>query len=91
MQLGLKDSQVPADVMEAAKESATVYAKRLSNFEEVGNFGRDLGAFYMFFRASAVGAARALQSVGPGFRSAKAVEADLPQYIKGNPEAFSIF
>lgn len=88
---GLKDSQVPADVMEAAKESATVYAKRLSNFEEVGNFGRDLGAFYMFFRASAVGAARALQSVGPGFRSAKAVEADLPQYIKGNPEALASF
>jgi len=88
---GLKDSQVPTETMEAAKETATVYAKRLSNFEEVGNFGRNMGALFMFFRASAVGAARALQSVGPAFRNAEAVEADLPESIRFNPEALETF
>ena len=88
---GLKDNQVPKEVMDAAKSSAAVYAKRLSNFEEVGEFGRTLGAFYMFFRASAVGAARALQTIGPSMMRESEVESNLPDYIKYDPQRLATF
>jgi hypothetical protein len=68
-----------------------VYAKRLSNFEEVGEFGRTFGAFYMFFRASAVGAARALQTIGPSMMRESEVESNLPDYIKYDPQRLATF
>ena len=88
---GLKDNQVPKEVMNAAKSSAAVYAKRLSNFEEVGEFGRSFGALFMFFRASAVGAARALQTIGPGMMRESEVESNLPDYIINDPKRLATF
>jgi len=88
---GLKDNQVSKEVMNAAKSSAAVYAKRLSNFEEVGELGRAFGAFFMFFRASAVGAARALQTIGPGMMRESEVESNLSDYIKNDPQRLATF
>jgi hypothetical protein len=88
---GLKDNQVPKEVMNAAKSSSAVYAKRLSNFEEVGQLGRSLGAFFMFFRASAVGAARALQTIGPGMMRESEIENNLPDYIRNDSQRLATF
>ena len=88
---GLTREQTSPEVILAANEEAAAYAKRLSNFEEMGTSGRTLGGLFMFFRASAVGAARAAQSIGPAFRNQEALEAQLPDYILGNPEALKNF
>ena len=88
---GLTREQTSPEVIQAANEEAAAYAKRLSNFEEMGTAGRTLGGLFMFFRASAVGAARAAQSIGPAFRNQEALEAQLPDYILGNPEALKNF
>ena len=78
-----------AEVEKAAKEKATVYAKRLANFEEVGKMGKEIGAWFMFFRPSATGAVRALESIAPALRSWESVQANLPDTIKNNPEALA--
>ena len=77
---------VPADIEKGAREEAAAYAKRLSNFEEMGTAGRTMGGFYMFFRASSVGATRALETVGPAFRDFSDLEQQTPDYIKNSPE-----
>lgn len=54
-----------------AREDASVkgitYAKNLANFEQVGNLGKVMGAFFMFFRPSATGAVRAIEAIAPAF------------------------
>jgi len=52
-----------------AQIRAAAYAKNLANFEQVGELGKAMGAFYMFFRPSATGAVRAIEAVAPAFRS----------------------
>jgi len=74
---------------EAAKQTATVYAKQLANFEEVGEWGKGLGAMFVFFRPSATGAVRAFESIGPMLRTWESVQASLPDTIKKNPEALA--
>ncbi len=88
-----------------AREEATVeavaYAKELANFEQVGEYGRALGALYMFIRPSATGAARAIEAVVPAFRdmpgtkwafgTTKDVADTLPEGIRNDPEAMKAF
>jgi hypothetical protein len=50
-----------------AEVEAAAFAKNLANFEQVGEWGKTIGAFYMFFRPAATGAVRAIQSLAPGF------------------------
>ena len=83
---GKTGNSVPENVRRAAVEEATVYAKRLSNFEEIGEMGRTAGAFFMYFRPSAVGATRALESIAPALRNKAEVQATLPEYIRRSPE-----
>jgi hypothetical protein len=64
-----------------AKTHAAVFTKNLANFEQVGEFGKAWGAFYMFFRPAATGAVRAIEAVAPAFTSLKAAEARLPPEI----------
>jgi Large polyvalent protein associated domain 38 len=45
----------------SAKIRAAAYVKNLANFEQVGEMGKTFGAFYMYFRASATGAVRAVE------------------------------
>lgn len=50
-----------------AEVEAAAFAKNLANFEQVGEWGKTIGAFYMFFRPAATGAVRAIQSLAPAF------------------------
>jgi hypothetical protein len=57
-----------ADALADAKARAVEYAKNLANFEQVGKYGKEAGAIFMFFRPAATGAARAIESLAPAFR-----------------------
>jgi len=74
---------------EAAKQIGTVYAKQLANFEEVGEWGKGLGAMFVFFRPSATGAVRAFESIGPMLRTWESVQKSLPETITKNPQALA--
>jgi len=50
-----------------AKTKAAVFTKNLANFEQVGEWGKGMGAMFMFFRPSATGAVRAVESFAPAF------------------------
>ena len=71
---------------EAAATEASAWVKNLANFEKVGEYGRELGAAYMFIRPSATGAVRAIEAVLPAFTTEKQERADLPPQI-ANDEA----
>jgi hypothetical protein len=73
----------------AAKEVGAVYAKQLANFEEVGEWGKTLGALFVFFRPSATGAVRAFESIGPMLRSWESVKKSLPDTITKDPKALA--
>jgi len=50
-----------------AEIQAVEYAKNLANFEQVGQWGKGMGALYMFFRPAATGAVRAIEATAPLF------------------------
>lgn len=52
-----------------ARKPAAAFAKGLANFEETGLKGKTLGALFMFYRASATGAVRAIESAAPAISS----------------------
>jgi hypothetical protein len=52
-----------------ARKPAAAFAKGLANFEETGLKGKTLGALFMFYRASATGAVRAIESLAPAMSS----------------------
>jgi hypothetical protein len=76
---------------EAATIRAVAYAKNLANFEQVGDWGKAMGAFYMFFRPAATGAVRAIESAIPAFRTLDGALESLPQNIKEDPAALKTF
>lgn len=57
-----------AEAEEDAKTRATYYSKNLANFEQVGDYGKLFGAFYMFARPAATGAVRAIEALSPLMR-----------------------
>jgi hypothetical protein len=72
----------------AAKIRAASTTKNLANFEQVGEYGKVMGALYMFFRPSATGAVRAIESITPMlWRSLERAERNMPEHIKNNLEA----
>ena len=62
-----------------ASVKAAGYVKNLANFEQVGQWGKGLGAIFMFFRPSATGAVRAIESLVPLFRNIDTAIAGLPE------------
>jgi hypothetical protein len=70
-----------------AKIKAAVFTKNLANFEQVGEWGRGMGALYMFFRPSATGAVRAIEATAPAFTPLSWAEKRLPPEIADNPVA----
>ena len=74
-----------------AQEQATVYAKRLANFEEVGDWGKAMGAAFMFFRPSATGAVRATEAISPMLRKWENVEKELPDTIRKDKKALATY
>jgi hypothetical protein len=71
----------------AAAVEAGAWVKNLANFENVGEYGRELGAAYMFIRTSATGAVRAVEAVMPAFTTEKWEREDLPPQIAGDEPA----
>lgn len=80
-QLTKKDPTKSKDEIEkAAIVTASAYAKNLANFEQVGQLGKALGAFFMFFRPSATGAVRAIDAIAP------ALNMNIERAVMGLPE-----
>jgi len=74
----------------AATVRAVAYSKNLANFEQVGEMGKAMGAFYMFFRPAATGAVRAIEAVAPAWPgSVEAALERLPPNIKNDPAALA--
>jgi hypothetical protein len=75
----------------AARQEAAAYAKNLANFEQVGEWGRQAGALYMFFRPAATGAVRAIDALTPAFLSEQTAVDRLPEQIRKDAAAVSRF
>jgi hypothetical protein len=75
----------------AATVRAAAYAKNLANFEQVGDYGKVMGAFYMFFRPAATGAVRAIEAVLPAVTPMSVAVDRLPPVVKNDPVALAKF
>ena len=71
---------------EEANIEAAAFAKGLANFEQVGLWGQKLGAFFMFFRPSATGAVRAIDSLRPLMQTEASYLATVTASAKNTPE-----
>jgi hypothetical protein len=95
----MKKGMSRVDAEQAANKPAAAFAKGLANFEERGLKANQMGAWFMFFSASATGAVRVTESLAPAISSAfggyKAAAdrawAELPTELrtKGNREEFT--
>jgi len=74
-----------------AKTKAVSYVKNLANFEQTGDYGKALGAFFVFFRASATGAVRAIDALAPIFVDPNTEFLRLPASVQADPEAKRTF
>lgn len=70
---------------------AAAYVKNFANFEMIGEKGRELGAFFMFFRPAATGAVRAIEAVMPAFRTMNQAMRTLPPAVLQDPKALAEF
>lgn len=77
--------------MEDARQRAFAETKELANFESVGNYGRALGAAYMFIRPAATGAVTAIEATSPAFRSVDRAVAELAPGIRDDKVAVDNF
>jgi hypothetical protein len=75
----------------AARQEAAAYAKNLANFEQVGEWGRQAGALYMFFRPAATGAVRAIDALIPAIQDVQTAVDRLPESIRKDPAAVNRF
>jgi hypothetical protein len=75
-----------------AQMRAATATKNLANFEQVGEYGKAMGALFMFYRPSATGAVVALDAFAPAmwYSMERAVK-NAPDYIKNNPVALETF
>ena len=73
----------------AAGTEAAAWTKNLANFEKAGEYAREMGALYMFIRASATGAVRAAEATLPAFRPLSWAVKDLPSNIRPDKNGVS--
>jgi hypothetical protein len=88
----IKDGLISQGIseQEAIKEAA-IATKELANFEQSGKYGSEMGSLYMFARAQATGAVRAIDSLSYiAIPVEKAME-DLPDTVKSDPAAMAKF
>ena len=82
---GTSDAKGPNGEMSEAERAAATQAaaatKNLTNFEKVGEYGRQIGAAYMFIRPSAVSAARAIETVAPAFTTVNMAKRYMPKAV----------
>ena len=87
-----RSTKAEADVIEkGARQRAAAYAKELANFEQIGVYGREAGAMFMFFRPAATGAVRALDALRPAFETFEQAASHLPSALQNDPEALAEF
>lgn len=80
-----------AAIEKNARVRAATYAKELANFEQVGKYGKQAGALFMFFRPAATGAVRAIDALRPAFESLEQALSHLPESLRNDPEAVQKF
>lgn len=66
----MKKGMSRAEADKAANQPAAAFAKGLANFEEKGLKGKQMGAWFMFFNASATGAVRVIEPMAPALSTA---------------------
>jgi hypothetical protein len=89
---GRKPTKAELDtVNKEARIRAAAYAKELANFEQVGLYGREAGAAFMFFRPAATGAVRAIDALRPAFESLDEALSHLPAQVRNDPSAVEEF
>jgi hypothetical protein len=81
----------PSQVEQAAIIKAVAYTKNLANFEERGLYTKQLGTYFMFFGAGAVGARQAFKALSPAWRKYEAVANTLPETIQKDPVKMAKF
>jgi hypothetical protein len=87
LQQNLKKNMSKDDALQAAIVKAAADTKNLTNFEKVGEWGRGLGALYMFIRPSAISAARAVETAAPAFTTEASMANRMPKAVLENPAA----
>ncbi|NBR01372.1 MAG: hypothetical protein EBT97_13195, partial [Actinobacteria bacterium] len=75
----VKAGKSEAEAEQAARIKAAAYAKNLANFEQIGEWGKGLGAWFMFFRPAATGAVRAMEAIAPAFMDVRQAKYRLPE------------
>jgi hypothetical protein len=85
------NAQETAQIEKAARTEAASFAKNLANFRLIGTAGREAGALFMFFRAGATGAVRAIDAIMPALVDEKTALSKAPASIRDNPEASKRF
>jgi len=85
------NAQETAQIDQAARTEAASFAKNLANFRLIGTAGREAGALFMFFRAGATGAVRAIDAIMPALVDEKTALSKAPASIRDNPESAKRF
>jgi len=89
---GRKPTKTELDtITKESKIRAAAYAKELANFEQVGVYGREAGAAFMFFRPAATGAVRAIDALRPAFEPLEQALSHLPAQVRNDPAAVEEF
>jgi hypothetical protein len=89
---GRKPTKAELDtITKESKIRAAAYAKELANFEQVGLYGREAGAAFMFFRPAATGAVRAIDALRPAFEPLEQALSHLPAQVRNDPAAVEEF
>jgi hypothetical protein len=66
----------------AATKEGAAYAKNLANFEQIGELGKQMGAWFMYFRPAATGVVRTVQAFAPAFMNVEQAKLRMPEYAE---------
>jgi hypothetical protein len=90
-QIAKEQGLSPSQVEQAAIIKAVAYTKNLANFEERGLYTKQIGTYFMFFGAGAVGARQAFKALSPAWRKYEAVANTLPEVTQKDPAQMAKF
>ena len=85
-QKAIKENNSEEVANQIAIAKAVAETKNLANFEQVGKYGKALGAVYMFIRPSATGALTAIEAAAPAFVSLETALQRQPKEIQENEQ-----
>lgn len=73
--------ELTADEMAKANFEATQFVRGLFNYSEVGKYGREMGALFMFSRSAVTGATRFWDALAPAFQNVDERLASVPREV----------